>query len=648
MPRTTTTTANTATAATYASISGLNQSHTTTYYNNNPFVATASVSTFAATGMNVITTNHGTMTTDNNGTCPFQQQQQQPKRQEQQPQPQQLDLDGNNNNNNGDLCSQIPDLVRCHVHDVIQYSLPYEQTRAYLQAMKQDSEMVHIETDPIQYVRYCNYDLWAGAQRLCLYWTIRVELFGIQRAFLPLTITGTGALTSEDVITVHCAAICLLPKTRIGQSCILVDRRKLLPNLTAESRLRAIFYILSMMVQEQQQHERQRQQQDDKNNSNMSSNNNNNKSDSDRDCMDQKNQAQIQNPYDDANEQQQQQQVQQQVQQQQQRDVALFLMVMVTPRNHAIDWNFMHRASSITKSIFPIRLQFHLLGIPHKNKIPTAIYLLNKTLWWLERFFGKSWGQEGDDGSGSGSSSIDNAVCDQQEEEQEGQRMQQKQTTTTMQSTKGGFTKNNNNNNNIQVHIQTEPDRILKDLISLGMRKKGIPLFLGGEWEYNDFYQWCQYRKVVEEKQYKDRLLKDPPTTQQEQQQQQEDSDGTVQGQGVYSKMSTTTTTTNRKRGRRQGQQGQEQVVDVDAISAAIRSSFCEDDRLAKRRNADLFHSRRKRERKRNEIRNLKEECSTLMQERDKLHLEYNRLQRLMKQVQEEIGLLFEREKKMG
>ena len=36
------------------------------------------------------------------------------------------------------------------------------------------------------------------------------------------------------------------------------------------------------------------------------------------------------------------------------------------------------------------------------------------------------------------------------------------------------------------------------------------------------------------------------------------------------------------------------------------------------------------------------------MQERDKLHLEYNRLQQLMKQVQEEIGLLFERERKMG
>ena len=89
--------------------------------------------------------------------------------------------------------SFLPELrerVRHHVDSVIR-CLPEHETRAYTEAMALDAELVKTETDPIQFVRFCDYDLLARARRLCMYWTERKALFGAERAFLPLTLTGT-------------------------------------------------------------------------------------------------------------------------------------------------------------------------------------------------------------------------------------------------------------------------------------------------------------------------------------------------------------------------------------------------------------------------------------------------------------------------
>ncbi|KAL7580699.1 hypothetical protein ACA910_002206 [Epithemia clementina (nom. ined.)] len=154
-----------------------------------------------------------------------------------------------------DFTSQLSSLrikVRNHVHDLAVHYVPFQQSQAYLQAMANDSALVQSETDPIQFVRSSQYDVWAGTQRLCLYWTERLALFGSPRAFLPLTLTGTGALTLTDIQTLHAGYPALLPDSLAGPKCVLVDRRNLLPGsaTSLETRLRAWFYIFHVLAQD--------------------------------------------------------------------------------------------------------------------------------------------------------------------------------------------------------------------------------------------------------------------------------------------------------------------------------------------------------------------------------------------------------------
>src|SRR3569832_2201312 len=69
---------------------------------------------------------------------------------------------------------------------------------AYLEAMHRIPQIVTIETNTDHYLEASNYDPWSAARRLCDHWRIRRDWFG-ERAFLPMTISGEGALTKDDV-----------------------------------------------------------------------------------------------------------------------------------------------------------------------------------------------------------------------------------------------------------------------------------------------------------------------------------------------------------------------------------------------------------------------------------------------------------------
>lgn len=64
----------------------------------------------------------------------------------------------------------LRDHIRGQVDAVIRIRdrIAYPPNQAYLEAMYHDAKLVQTETDPLQFVRYCHYDLWAGAERLCL------------------------------------------------------------------------------------------------------------------------------------------------------------------------------------------------------------------------------------------------------------------------------------------------------------------------------------------------------------------------------------------------------------------------------------------------------------------------------------------------
>ncbi|KAL7573598.1 hypothetical protein ACA910_008732 [Epithemia clementina (nom. ined.)] len=206
-----------------------------------------------------------------------------------------------------DVCTHIPELLHSHVHEIIKTTVPDGQSKAYLDAFSTDPTLVHIETDPAMFVRSCSYNLDAGAQRLCQHWTERVKLFGPERAFLPLTLTGTGALTNDDVQTVLAGYPVLIPDAISGQKCILADPRKWITSATTESKLRAWFYVHRLLCQ-----------------------------------------------YDHT-----------------QVDGLISLVVMVTPHIrdlNMVDWDFYRRLSSVMH-VFPVRqVQIHLLSMPHKLK----------------------------------------------------------------------------------------------------------------------------------------------------------------------------------------------------------------------------------------------------------------------------------------
>jgi hypothetical protein len=128
--------------------------------------------------------------------------------------------------------------------------IPMEQKQAYLEAVEKAPQLVATETDPLQFVRVSDFDIWAAAQRLCVYWKERKEIFQ-ERAFLPLTLTGNGALTKDDILTLHAGYPALLPRTKSGQQVVFADRRQWVSTANATNRLRCVFYMAKIVAEDE-------------------------------------------------------------------------------------------------------------------------------------------------------------------------------------------------------------------------------------------------------------------------------------------------------------------------------------------------------------------------------------------------------------
>ena len=434
-----------------------------------------------------------------------------------------------------DVCTQFPDLIRSHVDEIIRSStFPMEEKEAYMEAVTRDEALIPTESDPIQYVRFCNYDLWAGARRLCVYWTERLKLFGPQRAFLPLTITGTGALDPSDVLAFHIGFASVLPCTKCGKLVIWFDRRKLIPTVSVENRLRCLFYLNHILTE------------------------------NDRNHLD---------------------------------GGAMAISVFVTPRLHAMDLIWRKRAGHLLRAVFPLKLEVHLLNVPHKKKPHLVTEMVNAFLDFMRRYLS------------------------------------------------GGTT-------SLHVHTQHESGQMLQILLSLGLTKKGIPLFFNGEWKYEHFTTWCERRKEMEQRTHFLRLMVEPL---------QDEGGGAIeQDQRAATSSSCYTdlwdAATNKKR-----KHGTDTETKYVAFSSFSSTSFfvaisthtdSDDDNAAsdgqqvstmadgnskktgrkptKRRIADILHSRRKREQKREETLALKEEHKRLVEENQRLKEEQERLNELV------------------
>lgn len=122
--------------------------------------------------------------------------------------------------------------------------LPEEENSAYIRATIFAPQLVQIESNPLKFLLFEKYDAWSAARRLAHYWKTRVDIFG-SRAFLPLTLSGKGALSEQDICLFLSGYISFLPNDDRGRCVICYDPGK----RTDDSfgvRMRLNFYAMSV------------------------------------------------------------------------------------------------------------------------------------------------------------------------------------------------------------------------------------------------------------------------------------------------------------------------------------------------------------------------------------------------------------------
>lgn len=109
-----------------------------------------------------------------------------------------------------------------------------------LKALEVAPKLVFLESDPVKFLRFSNLDAAAAAHRLMHYWKTRCETFG-ERAFLPLAITGTGALLPPEIRIVKSGVVVFLPPDDHGCQLMCTENSRRI-NHSLQDRLRAAFY----------------------------------------------------------------------------------------------------------------------------------------------------------------------------------------------------------------------------------------------------------------------------------------------------------------------------------------------------------------------------------------------------------------------
>lgn len=124
--------------------------------------------------------------------------------------------------------------------------IPLNEKSAYLKALRRAPQLIGIESPMERFLLFDNYNPWSAARRIVNYWEKRVEIFG-ERAFLPLLLSGEGALDKDDLECMNTGFLMLLPEDKHGRTVMFHDRARLTsPAVLDETkRLRCLFYILN-------------------------------------------------------------------------------------------------------------------------------------------------------------------------------------------------------------------------------------------------------------------------------------------------------------------------------------------------------------------------------------------------------------------
>ena len=127
--------------------------------------------------------------------------------------------------------------------------MPQEERAAYDEAMKVCPRLVETESNPTYFLEACAFDPWAAAQRICVYWQKRREIFQ-ERAFLPMDITGEGAVPQDVVESLKCGGTTILPPDSKNRPIFYSDRSRFSRRcIDEDARIKVIFYTLHVLLE---------------------------------------------------------------------------------------------------------------------------------------------------------------------------------------------------------------------------------------------------------------------------------------------------------------------------------------------------------------------------------------------------------------
>lgn len=128
--------------------------------------------------------------------------------------------------------------------------IPDSHKAAYLEAAERAPHLVTSESDSARFLRCSDYDVSTASKRLVAYWDLRKKLFG-ERAFLPMTQTGSGALTHDDVVVLSSGSAAILPHDAKNRNVVITDRSRTLDSISVafDSKIRCFFYLMSVLAE---------------------------------------------------------------------------------------------------------------------------------------------------------------------------------------------------------------------------------------------------------------------------------------------------------------------------------------------------------------------------------------------------------------
>jgi hypothetical protein len=128
--------------------------------------------------------------------------------------------------------------------------LPFSLSAHYALAVRVAPQIVMTESDPLRFL-FSEKNIHGAALKLAGYWCIRSNRFG-ERAFLPMNLSGTGALTHQDIAALRESYIQRLPNDVLGQAVYLIKAASLMgASSMTPSGIRALFYQLHLSSKEQ-------------------------------------------------------------------------------------------------------------------------------------------------------------------------------------------------------------------------------------------------------------------------------------------------------------------------------------------------------------------------------------------------------------